>query len=1348
MDRYSTNSAANNSSKRFDSSNIGISTVGYRHHQSKYHHHNSNINKNMSLGISSDSDTGDITASTNTITLHPPPYPPPTLNLNRNSFPDLNNVSFSSSVSGSIQDDLDVDNDCSLSEAGLEEYSTAYYEHNPIVILHQKQSSYAQSEGYHSYVSSSDSSSTPFLDRLRQDSDALLSRASQWSQDIQAAAEAVNSTSENNSSESTSSTETLKWHGSMSDVSVASHSTNTSNISGSVSSSQLIAHSSRVRTPKRHNSESVLYISDEKVNVSTSSQCGSTDTLNKISANQNSSSRSNRSNSRLFAVSTYTESSPTSPSDTSSSKIQNNQNWQSVAERISELERQHSTSNQCNEKFTYLDPSKQHRVSNPTLKAFQKNAVQSYFARQQSFKEHAGNGNTIKRNNIITNGSSKSISIRPQSLQLNTSSSASKLHSRSSLPDNFKSNSGYYQHVINLSTISSSSTSSNNISSNNNNTSMSPSNTSKSRKHNKSPTSQQSQEDAYHNTMEFAFSNDNTSPPPPPPRNRTSLPARRTLSASEYASFHDQGNLICKQNLSKDLLQPMIMGPIISVDDWVPERPPKNPMLRIPSPELPPPPLNTIEAEVQLLNQDEPLPPPPPELLRHLRQLSEPDTKPAPSCRRNSFAGQTNKKSLYRASTFENLSPPIIAAKPTLHSSTTTSSPPVFPQRPSFGSKHNSHKAQSQSPSVIMPNRINDARLSIRKRTHNSQTTIELATVPIKAHITSPPPPLKPKMSVFSSDFKFYNNGVSRVASKSSSYHPRLAFEKQQSLVDLDQGTYKPISSPLKTDIIRKIPSTILLQPNQHELKSNLPDVLPVDAKAISASQACSSEPVSEQLKKIESNFDISTPASSEASPVHNISPKYKSHSSFDLKKVQVLDKLQSDVIKLSQQPIDFYSGSEDILNNNKIENDGAVNSVEEMINQFTDLDIKNIEDNSVVSKEIPAITNLEFQTSSPRSSSPITVTKLLSEISIPHEHVRQKSEETPKILQKTEIVLRLNAPTSEAASQTEGDLDFDDTIEADFNDNKSKLVKNGLNARQKLPEEIECDKLSKDLVSHLLPTDKLYNILVPTVRKSSLDYVSDLYNPNISPRPTRKDASTTTTIEILVPSHNRSIHNPFDASFANANNAYFGISSPNINNKLHRYSREMTLINGETCDLMKKKEELLIRLSKKLAVLAHEQTNVAEESVANDMLGNSITAKVELKLKPTDVSKMRSFIDDVGHITMLLLSLSSRLAKIENMIHSTSDIISERKNYESKRDRLLEQLDEAKRLKEDINRRGTILSSILEKHLTEEEISDYDYFINLKAKLLVDYREITDKIKLGEEQIVALKDTMVQSEC
>lgn len=82
------------------------------------------------------------------------------------------------------------------------------------------------------------------------------------------------------------------------------------------------------------------------------------------------------------------------------------------------------------------------------------------------------------------------------------------------------------------------------------------------------------------------------------------------------------------------------------------------------------------------------------------------------------------------------------------------------------------------------------------------------------------------------------------------------------------------------------------------------------------------------------------------------------------------------------------------------------------------------------------------------------------------------------------------------------------------------------------------------------------------------------------------------------------------------------------------------------------------------------------------------------------------------------------------------------------KKDRLLEQLEEAKRLKDDIDRRGLLVSKFLTKNLTQEEYADYDYFINMKAKLIVDSKEIADKIKLGEEQLSSLKETLVHSEC
>lgn len=143
-----------------------------------------------------------------------------------------------------------------------------------------------------------------------------------------------------------------------------------------------------------------------------------------------------------------------------------------------------------------------------------------------------------------------------------------------------------------------------------------------------------------------------TPAPQPPPRINIQVPSRRASCASDYASHNtskrssfsgrelnkqqnDCNKLITKHqhsnscgSLSTDLLGPVIVGPSISLDDWIPEkppeRPPKNPHLRlaypdlfqnqrIPSPDLPPPSPPTVLVD-EYYNNDEPLPPPPADL--------------------------------------------------------------------------------------------------------------------------------------------------------------------------------------------------------------------------------------------------------------------------------------------------------------------------------------------------------------------------------------------------------------------------------------------------------------------------------------------------------------------------------------------------------------------------------------------------------------------------------------------------------------------------------------------------------------------------------------------------------------
>ncbi len=82
-----------------------------------------------------------------------------------------------------------------------------------------------------------------------------------------------------------------------------------------------------------------------------------------------------------------------------------------------------------------------------------------------------------------------------------------------------------------------------------------------------------------------------------------------------------------------------------------------------------------------------------------------------------------------------------------------------------------------------------------------------------------------------------------------------------------------------------------------------------------------------------------------------------------------------------------------------------------------------------------------------------------------------------------------------------------------------------------------------------------------------------------------------------------------------------------------------------------------------------------------------------------------------------------------------------------SSRDQIQEKHEDAKSLKEGIDRRSKQVAVYLRKYLTSEEYADYEHFIKMKSKLTMESQEIEDKIKLGEEQLTELKKSMTSSQ-
>uniref|UniRef100_A0A1B6MST2 ASD2 domain-containing protein n=1 Tax=Graphocephala atropunctata TaxID=36148 RepID=A0A1B6MST2_9HEMI len=348
--------------------------------------------------------------------------------------------------------------------------------------------------------------------------------------------------------------------------------------------------------------------------------------------------------------------------------------------------------------------------------------------------------------------------------------------------------------------------------------------------------------------------------------------------------------------------------------------------------------------------------------------------------------------------------------------------------------------------------------------------------------------------------------------------------------------------------------------------------------------------------------------------------------------------------------------------------------------------------------------------------------------------------EEPLRLVQRTEVTLRVNAPTTDTACQT-------DVVTTPLP--SPPLVTSPAPSppptRHQLHEEIECDQLSRDLASQLSPSHRLQGILVPGPEvKRSTDYVSGLFRLDLTPRMRTSVASTTQTTVSLPPTPTPITSKEEDKERENdrlpSDSAYFTTSECKA--RLLLSQNQQPPLPGNT-NLHQKKEELVSRLSRKLSVLRAEAVAVEEEGRVNDVLGQGVGDRVSALARPHEASKFRLHVKEVGHITSLLLGLSGRLARAENALLNLPEDHIDRKTLEGKRDKLRTQLEEAKELKRNIDRRSEAVSATLYKYLSAEEYADYDHFINMKAKLLVDSREIGDKIQLGEEQLTALRETL-----
>ncbi|KAM6151417.1 LOW QUALITY PROTEIN: protein Shroom4 [Rhynchocyon petersi] len=179
--------------------------------------------------------------------------------------------------------------------------------------------------------------------------------------------------------------------------------------------------------------------------------------------------------------------------------------------------------------------------------------------------------------------------------------------------------------------------------------------------------------------------------------------------------------------------------------------------------------------------------------------------------------------------------------------------------------------------------------------------------------------------------------------------------------------------------------------------------------------------------------------------------------------------------------------------------------------------------------------------------------------------------------------------------------------------------------------------------------------------------------------------------------------------------------------------------------ELARKKIQLIESIGRKLLVLREAQQGLLEDINANASLGQEVETNLKAVCKSNEFEKYRLFIGDLDKVVNLLLSLSGRLARVENALNSIdSEANQEKLVLIEKKQQLMKQLADAKELKEHVDHREKLVFDMISCYLPQDQLQDYQHFVKMKSALIIEQRELGEKIKLGEEQRRCLRESLL----
>ncbi|XP_077958965.1 protein Shroom2-like isoform X2 [Gasterosteus aculeatus] len=300
-----------------------------------------------------------------------------------------------------------------------------------------------------------------------------------------------------------------------------------------------------------------------------------------------------------------------------------------------------------------------------------------------------------------------------------------------------------------------------------------------------------------------------------------------------------------------------------------------------------------------------------------------------------------------------------------------------------------------------------------------------------------------------------------------------------------------------------------------------------------------------------------------------------------------------------------------------------------------------------------------------------------------------------------------------------------------------------------------EEDAKREELARDIIRKDKsLVDILDQSGRMTTMDLMEGLFPTEeqvLEGAHLRRRASSGSRLPTSPPrSRDREEEDLSASASLVPSSSYYNTSAPKAELLIKMKDMQEQLEEQDSEDepdvnLASKKQELISSLARKLEVLREARRSLQEDVEDNEALGREVEATVRRLCRANQLDKFCMFVGDLDKVVSLLLSLSGRLARVENALNGLEDEAppEEKRTLTEKRKMLMQQHEDAKELKENLDRRERLVSGVMEAHLEAGSLDDYRHFVKMKSALIIEQRKLEDKIKLGEEQLKGLVDSL-----